>query len=259
MNSIRDLTNVRVRLQNRYRRGMSSLVAGRYTHIDPGGSIISFTFDDFPKSALHAGGSILERYDLAGTYYASFGLMDRDSAVGRIFSAGDLNRVLARHELGCHTFAHCHAWETPPRVFEQSILENREALQRLVPGAVFETLSYPISCPRPGIKRIAGERFLCCRGGGQTFNAGKTDLNNLRAFFLEKVRGNPALVKDLIDRNCRATGWLILATHDICDAPSPFGCSPEFFEDIVRYAVRSGARVLPVIKAWKTIGDSAHV
>ena len=30
----------------------------------------------------------------------------------------------------------------------------------------------------------------------------------------------------------------------------PFGCTPAFFEEIVKYAVASGARILPVIRAW---------
>ena len=44
------------------------------------GPIISFTFDDFPRSALYTGGAILERFGLNGTYYAAFGLMGRTIA-----------------------------------------------------------------------------------------------------------------------------------------------------------------------------------
>ena len=63
--------------------------------------IVSFTFDDFPRSALHVGGEILRARGFAGTYYASLGLVDRDSPVGRIFSVYDLKSLLAQgHELG---------------------------------------------------------------------------------------------------------------------------------------------------------------
>ena len=85
------------------------------------------------------------------------------------------------------------------------------------------------------------------------FNVGTVDLNNLRAFFLEQSRDRPSLVKELIDRNCRSSGWLIFATHDICEEPGRFGCTPQFFEDIVCYASLSGARILPVDKAWEEI------
>jgi hypothetical protein len=117
-------------------------------------------------------------------------------------------------------------------------------------------MSYPIACPRPETKRRMANYFTCCRGGGQMFNAGPTDLNYLSAFFLEQSRHDPGAVKRMIERNCRAYGWLIFATHDVCDAPSPFGCTPDFFENIVRCAASSGARVLPVGAAWESICES---
>src|SRR2546422_1082905 len=80
--------------------------------------LISFTFDDFPRSALYSGGEVLQEHGLAATYYAALGLMSQESPVGRIFSEEDLHETLARgHELGCHTFDHCHAWNTHPKVF----------------------------------------------------------------------------------------------------------------------------------------------
>ena len=39
------------------------------------------------------------------------------------------------------------------------------------------------------------------RGGGQKFNIGTIDLNQLSAYFLEKSRNNLQAVKDIIDRN----------------------------------------------------------
>src|SRR5882672_8352253 len=102
--------------------------------------VISFTFDDFPRSALSLGGAILEEHGLAATYYASLGLMDADDPdVGRIFSAEDLRAAHGRgHELGCHTFDHWHASKTQPEAFEASILRNREALSRILPGISFQ-------------------------------------------------------------------------------------------------------------------------
>jgi peptidoglycan/xylan/chitin deacetylase (PgdA/CDA1 family) len=246
------------RLQGRYRWSASRFFVRRRCQVQNTVPFISFCFDDFPSSALVTGGAILERYRLAGTYYASLGLMRQPSPVGIIFTPEHLPDLLARgHELGCHTFAHCHSWETRPRVFEESIIENQRVLSELLAGTTFRTFSYPKSWPRPAIKRRASKYFVCCRGGGQTFNAGTTDLNNLSAYFLEKTHNDAKPVKSLIDQNCQARGWLILATHDICDTPSPFGCTPAFFEEIVRYAVDSGARVLPVFSAWEAIAAAS--
>ena len=56
-------------------------------------------------------------------------------------------------------------------------------------------------------------------------------------------------MKELIDRNQQTRGWLVLATHDVSAQPTPYGCVPEFFDEVVRYAAQSGARILPVGEA----------
>jgi hypothetical protein len=242
------------RIQSRYRRDVSRNYGRRMVELRPKSPIVSFTFDDFPRSALHEGGAILRRFGFFGTYYVALGLMDRDIPAGRAFSAADLHQAIADgHELGCHTFAHCHAWETNPEVFEQSIIENERALGKLAPGAEFKSLSYPIDWPRPQTKRRAARHFPCCRGGGLSFNAGWTDANNLQACFLEKHRDHPETMMELIDANSRAGGWLIFATHDVGANPTPFGCTPELFESVVRAVSKSGARVLPVAVAWDAV------
>jgi len=245
------------RVQGRYRRSAAAFFFRRPFAINSPTPFISFTFDDFPRSALLEGGAILKRFGLSGTYYASLGLMGKNALSGPIFVPEDLKALVEEgHELGCHTFDHCHSWETKTTVFENSIVENEAALQELLPEASFRTFSYPISPPRPQIKQKAAKHFVCCRGGGQTFNVGTTDLNYLRAYFLEKGRDHPETVRNLIEQNRRARGWLILATHDVCADPSPFGCTPDFFEDIVRCAVSSGARILPVVQAWEALRAS---
>ena len=122
-------------LRARLRYCTTLLLGRRVVRLANTTPMISFTFDDFPRSALHSGGTILEEFGLAATYYAALGLMNAEAPVGRIFSEEDLSEVLARgHELGCHTFDHCHAWKTHPTAFEQSILKNRWALRQLLPG-----------------------------------------------------------------------------------------------------------------------------
>jgi peptidoglycan/xylan/chitin deacetylase (PgdA/CDA1 family) len=257
------------RIQNRYRLTASVLRNRRLVELRPASPIVSFTFDDFPTSALHVGGRILKRFGVCGTYYVSLGLMGQEIPAGTAFSLADLRQVLADgHELGCHTFSHCHAWTTNPNEFENAIVENRNALTKIFPEAAFTSLSYPVHSPHPIIKRRAAKYFACCRGGGRIFkarssaankngnpayNVGLADASNLQTHFLEKNRDNPKAIKDLIDENIQARGWLILATHDVSATPSPYGCAPDFFEKIVRYAVNSGSKVLPVGRAWDLI------
>ena len=217
--------------------------------------VISFTFDDFPRSSLSLGGAILEEHGLAATYYAALGLMNSDDPdVGRIFSEEDLRGAHGRgHELGCHTFDHWHAWNTQPKAFEASILRNRQALNRILPGVSFLTHAYPLGIPRPQTKQIVAKYFSCCRGCSQKTNSGITDLNFLRAFFLEQSRGDIAIVKAMIDKNCVCGGWLVFATHDVAENPGRFGCTPGFFREVVRQAVASRATILPVAAALKKL------
>jgi peptidoglycan/xylan/chitin deacetylase (PgdA/CDA1 family) len=249
----------RARLQGFYQRRTATRLFRRPFVIDSDRPIISFTFDDFPVSALEVGGAILNRHGVAGTYYASIGLAGQDTSTGRIFAHTDLQTALARgHELGCHTFSHCDAFETPTEAFEASVVNNQLAARALVPGLEFKTFSFPISLPRLRTKSKIAHRFACCRGGGQRFNAGTVDLNLLSAFFLEKSGGDIQAVRHMIDGNRNARGWLIFATHDIADEPTAYGCTPRFFEDVVQYAVASGACILPVITALSRLGGSGR-
>jgi peptidoglycan/xylan/chitin deacetylase (PgdA/CDA1 family) len=242
------------RVQGRYQRASARYFCQRPFAIHTGVPIISFTFDDFPRSALLTGGAILHSFGVVGTYYASLGLMGKQIETGNMFLAEDLAALVAQgHELGCHTFNHCHAWNTRPHSFEDAIIENRQALANLVPGISFKTFSYPISVPKVRTKRRVSQYFACCRGGGQTFNMECADLNNLWAYFLEQSRDNPDAIKRVIDQNCQAKGWLIFATHDVTFEPTRWGCTPDFLEDIVHYSVNSAARILPVYQAYESL------
>ena len=242
------------KVQGRCQRSVAKYLWRRQARMSNEVPYISFTYDDFPRSALHIGGAILSQFGVRGTYYASFGLMGTHAPTGLICLPDDAKRVLAEgHELGCHTFSHCDSWETIPEVFEASIIENRRALDELVPGASFESLAYPIAGPRHDTKRRMEKYFRCCRAGGQTYNVGNVDLNLLKAYFLEKSRENIDSVKQLIDKNAGACGWLIFATHDISKDPTPYGCTPSFFQAVVKYSVESGARILPVARVLDRI------
>lgn len=242
------------RVHSRYMKESAKRFSRRPFTIETSIPIVSFTFDDFPKSALYTGGEILGEYGAAGTYYASFGLMGTEAPTGTMFVPEDLKMLFDKgHELGCHTYSHCHSWDTDPSAFEQSVIRNQQALSDLIPGAVFRSISYPISVPRPRTKEKIAKYFACCRCGGQTYNAGEADASYLSAYFLEKTRHDFSHVERVIEQNRAANGWLILATHDISGTPTQFGCTPTFFEEVVRKVVDSGARILPVIRAWEEL------
>ena len=114
--------------------------------------------------------------------------------------------------------------------------------KRMVPGNRHSPVfAYPLDGPVLSVKREVGKHFVACRGGGQAFNAGALDLNLLKACFLDARNNNqPHVVRQLIDQNNAARGWLIFATHDVTPQPSRYGCCPDFFEQVVR--LRRGLR-----------------
>jgi peptidoglycan/xylan/chitin deacetylase (PgdA/CDA1 family) len=217
--------------------------------------MVSFTFDDFPRSALSLGGSILREHGFRGTYYASFGLMGQSTPTGEIFSRDDFAEFLRQeHDLACHTFDHCDAWDTSPAEFEASVVRNQQFVSQEFPGLSLTSLSYPISCPRPQTKRRTAKYYACARGGGQTYNFRTADLNYLKAFFIEQSRDDLDAIKRTIDANATTKGWLIFATHDVCDAPTRFGCTPRQFSQVLDYTLTSGARVLSIFEALQAAG-----
>ena len=243
------------RLPGAYARRMARWFGRRPFALPDGYPIITFTFDDFPRSALLTGGTFLEQMGVAGTYFISYGLEGKMTPTGEIFRTDDLTRLLAHgHELACHTFHHHPAWETVPSEYESSVTQNASALAAVLRLRPLQTHSYPISYPRPATKRRLQRRFRACRGGGQTFNHGTVDLNYLNSFFLEQSRDDFGAVERLIAANADAGGWLVFSTHDISENPTRFGCQPAFFEEVLRASIRSGAKILVMSAALDAVG-----
>lgn len=249
------------RISNRWRRFAIERFARRDFRLTSDAAYVSFTFDDFPRTALTEGGRILIDHSVRGTYFVSLSLLGSQSVSGAIASRHDLSTALGDgHDLGCHTFDHLDGSQVTAAEFERSIEANRAALAASVGDAQFEVFAYPLNGPAAGTKRVAGNHFAACRWGGQTFNRGAIDLNLLRAYFLDKrSREGLDTITELIVSNAAAKGWLIFATHDVADSPSAYGCTPEYFDAVVRLSLESGARVLPMSHVCNELGITQRV
>jgi peptidoglycan/xylan/chitin deacetylase (PgdA/CDA1 family) len=245
----------RRRLSGKWRRFTIEHFGRRRFRLRTDVPYISFTFDDFPRSALTEGGRILADHGARGTYFVSLALLGSPSVSGLLACEDDLRALLQQgHELGCHTFEHLDGTKATAQDFERSIAVNRRALASAGLGTDFPVFAYPLDGPVLGIKRAIGRHFAACRGGGQTYNRGRIDLNLLKAYFVDKrCRGNLGEVARLIESNTKAGGWLIFATHDVTAAPSDYGCDPQYFQKIVEMSVRSGARVLPMAQVCQEL------
>ena len=240
---IRGLRNVPRHWRARHAR--RSLV--RYVRARP---VVSFSFDDFPASAHSQGGAALAAHGIQATYYVSFGLLGRESPIGRIADERTVARVIAEgNEIGCHTFRHDDAWQVPPERFADSVEENARWLDRLFPGQRFETFAYPHGSATPAVKGIAESRFPCARGIYAGINDGWVDRNLLAAHAVTGADTASADYRRLVravDRVAAACGWLILYTHDVRERPSPFGCTPAVFRSLVAYVAGKGLDAAPV-------------
>jgi peptidoglycan/xylan/chitin deacetylase (PgdA/CDA1 family) len=244
------------RVQNKWRRYSINSWGRRDFALRTDVPYVSFTFDDFPLSAFETGGRILTDHGAAGTYFVSFQMLGGPSPSGPIASAADLPALVAAgHELGCHTFEHLDGTHSSPEAFERSIRENGAALDAAFANRTFSVFAYPLEGPVLSIKRAVGTHFRCCRGGGQRVNEGVIDLNLLMGYFLDwKNNGDLDAIRQIIDENAASRGWLIFATHDVAREPSRYGCDPAYFENVVRLAVESGARVLSIGRVCDEIG-----
>lgn len=244
------------RISNKWQRVAIDAFGRRNFRLVTDVPYVSFTFDDFPRTALTDGGAILRRRGVRGTYFVSMELLGKPSPSGPIASVDDVRALLADgHELGCHTYEHLDGRDSSVDAFERSIRQNRAALADVLPGVELSTFAYPLNGPVLSIKRAVGKHFLGCRGGGQAFNSGVIDLNLLKAYFLDwRNRGDLDAVREVVTRNAAERGWLIFATHDVAAEPSTYGCQPDFFEEAVRLSIASGARVVPMMEACGALG-----
>ena len=97
--------------------------------------MVSFTFDDLPKSAVTTGAGLLEAHGARGTFYVSGGLVGVGTPQ---WETGDSSDVLALHrsghEIGCHTFSHQRACDLDETSLAEEIARNRNYFRALDPA-----------------------------------------------------------------------------------------------------------------------------
>ena len=209
--------------------------------------VASITFDDFPRSAWTNGGEVLARHNARGTYYAggSFESQTKDGL--EYFTAGDLRDIAAAgHEIGCHGFSHEVSWKLDAAALADDTERNAAAVRAALGDYVLSSYAYPFGEASPRTKAMMGKRFATSRGIRKGVNTGLIDLAQLKAVGIEKWWWTPAYIEEVIARAKITNGWLIFFTHDVSDAPSPFGATPAMLEHALSALAASGIEVLPV-------------
>ena len=212
--------------------------------------IVSFTFDDFPRSALTVGGRILAEHGVRGTYYTAMGLLGQRTVVGDMFDGDDLDELVAAgHELACHTVGHTRCSMLTPAGVVASCEENQRQIMGALGGRRPTSFSFPEGVVTASAKKALESIYQTCRTIEPGINRDPVDAGLLRANPVYSRRA-PSKLHKVILKNQKMNGWLILYTHDVTPNPSAYGCTPQEFRELVRCAVESGADVLPVADAW---------
>lgn len=221
------------------------------------GPVVSFCFDDFPRTAYTTGGAILKSFGVCGTYYAALGLMNTTNELGDQLRQEDIDSLLADgHELGCHTFSHVSCRAVSLRLFESDVLKGRQAIRALT-GRDAGNFAYPRGHVSVRSKKRIGALMSSCRGIYGGINDLVADLNLLRANSLYGDVDQHARFESLLASNVARRGWLIFYTHDVRRSPSAFGCTPALFDQTVALALKSGCRVASVKEALATFNKSS--
>jgi peptidoglycan/xylan/chitin deacetylase (PgdA/CDA1 family) len=217
----------------------------------PEHSIISFSFDDCPKTVVTNALPLLEANGWRATLYIACGLCGTTNHQGLHMSDADIIEAHKRgHEIADHTYSHVSANDVHHDVFLAEIERNQRKLEALgLPRS--RHFAYPYGHTTPRLKQTLSKKFETMRGVLPPSN-GTQDARLMKAV---RIYSNDSISLALneIAKAKDTPKWLQLFTHDIRKNPSDFGCTEEDFRMIVDAVVDSGLPVLTVDQAYQKI------
>jgi peptidoglycan/xylan/chitin deacetylase (PgdA/CDA1 family) len=218
-------------------------------------SMVSFTFDDIPKSAATVGARILEEYDALGTFYVIGSQVGTSSPQWDMVDGEEIVALHRHgHEIACHTFSHKRACDLDAPALIAEIEHNQQYLRSLDSSIQIENFAYPFGYGSFVRKRQLKSVFKSCRSIVPGVNSGTVDLQFLRAMPLIDRRIDRDGIERAFDEAETNNGWLIFYTHDVADQPSPYGCSPALLHEALEAASRRKIPVLNMAEALQCAG-----
>lgn len=216
--------------------------------------IVSFTFDDFPKSAAESGAEIIEKVGGKACFYACTGMAGTRNETGQLFDASDIQRLLdAGHEIGAHTQSHLDCANAPVDTALKDIAANLHALKAMGANEPITQFAYPYGETRFDLKRTLPDRFEAVRGVLAGVNTKGSDLIQLRSMELTPDSTTTDRAAKAIKAAARAPAWIIIFTHDVRSDPSPYGTTPDALAYLANLAIENGAALLTPSQALAEI------
>jgi peptidoglycan/xylan/chitin deacetylase (PgdA/CDA1 family) len=214
--------------------------------------MVSFTFDDIPVSAATVGAPMLEEYGGHGTFYIAGGLVSqRNNHCEGIDPDGIVKLRRSGHEIACHTFSHRPAIDLDTAATTAEIEQNRRYLEGLDASIKLENFAYPYGLATLARKRQLTNNFRSARGILPGVNSGTIDLQFLRSTPLIDKDIDRGGIDRVFDEAVTSGGWLIFYTHDVADAPSPWGCTPGLLRHALDAAKRRNMPMVSVAEALR--------
>lgn len=210
--------------------------------------IVSFSFDDCPKSVIENAITPLAQENWRSTVYISMGLCDTTNHLGLHMSADDVKALHADgQEIADHTFNHIDATQHSLDEFMANINKNQEALNALgLPES--KTFAYPYGQVTTAAKKALSTKFKGLRGIRSRDSQEIIDLNQIKSNRLYAGSEFEKLMAQIEGLSAKP-GWLPIFTHDVRENPSQYGCTPEQMRRVIEAVKASGAQVLPIAEA----------
>ena len=219
--------------------------------LQPNKPIVSFTFDDFPKSAAENGAEIVESVNGTATYYACSSLVGKQMTTGTQFDASDIAALRASgHEIGAHTHSHLDCSKARLSDVHDDIALNVRHLEDMGAPNITQ-FAYPYGETRIELKRELIKDFETARGVLAGVNTAASDRMHLRAF---QLTPNPSTIQRAaaaLKAAQNSPTWIVVFTHDVSRNPSPFGAHWEDLKQLANMARDIGADILSVGGAMK--------
>ena len=136
----------------------------------------------------------------------------------------------------------------------REIERNRSHLRAIDSSITLENFAYPYGLASVWRKPQLARAFRSARGILPGVNRDVIDLQFLRASPLVDCEIDTAGVDRYFDEAVESGGWLIFYGHDVANAPSPYGCTPQLMRHALEAAGKRDIPIVTVAEALRRIG-----
>jgi hypothetical protein len=136
----------------------------------------------------------------------------------------------------------------------REIERNRSHFRGIDSSIKLENFAYPYGIASFWRKPQLTKAFRSARGILPGVNRDVIDLQFLRASPLVNYEIDAAGVDGYFDEAVASGGWLIFYSHDVVDAPSPYGCTPHLMRHALEAAGKRDMPIVTVAEALRRIG-----